>query len=236
MQDVLKEKWQQELQNIEQRRNDPLPEQQKIQKRSQQDKKEQCQTDLETWTGDSERVRNRSKKGMQKWKNCPKIQRAIRGWSGAGWGNQKLARWGWKARQQCVAVQRMLLRSSRFFGVEHRMKKEDMEEQFNQETKKGWRFATDAARLTDDNASSEDGKHTSRSFSTWTPHTSGRVCGSKKSAWSLKRQKKEFPTCRSKSPNGEFTERTCGYVLASRRFQGKIKNMDVVEDFRIKTT
>ena len=28
-----------------------------------------------------------------------------------------------------------------FFGMEHRMRKEEMEEQFNKETKQGWRFA-----------------------------------------------------------------------------------------------
>ena len=48
-----------------------------------------------------------------------------------------------------------------FFGVEHTMKKEDMEEQFNKEAKQEWRFAADAARITDENASSEDRKHRS---------------------------------------------------------------------------
>ena len=37
-----------------------------------------------------------------------------------------------------------------------------MEEQFNKEAKKGWRLAADTARITDENASSEDRKHTSR--------------------------------------------------------------------------
>ena len=36
-----------------------------------------------------------------------------------------------------------------------------MEEQFNKEAEEGWRFAGDAARITDKNASSEDRKHTS---------------------------------------------------------------------------
>ena len=36
-----------------------------------------------------------------------------------------------------------------------------MDEQFNKEAKQGWRFAADAARITDVNASSEDRKHTS---------------------------------------------------------------------------
>ena len=48
-----------------------------------------------------------------------------------------------------------------FFGPEHRMKKEEMEEQFKKAAKPGWSFAADAARITDENASSEDRKHTS---------------------------------------------------------------------------
>ena len=36
-----------------------------------------------------------------------------------------------------------------------------MEEQFNKEAKEGWRFAADAARITDETAGSEDRKHTS---------------------------------------------------------------------------
>ena len=36
-----------------------------------------------------------------------------------------------------------------------------MEEQFNKEAKQGWRFAADAARMTDETAGSEDRKHTS---------------------------------------------------------------------------
>ena len=52
-----------------------------------------------------------------------------------------------------------------FFGTEHRMRKEEMVEQFNKEVKQGWRFLADAARITDDNARSEDCKHTSRRVS-----------------------------------------------------------------------
>ena len=36
-----------------------------------------------------------------------------------------------------------------------------MEEQFNKEAKQGWRLAADAARITDENSSIEDRKHTS---------------------------------------------------------------------------
>ena len=44
------------------------------------------------------------------------------------------------------------------FGVEHRSRKEKMEEQFNKEAKEGWRCAS---RISDERASSEDRKHTS---------------------------------------------------------------------------
>ena len=35
-----------------------------------------------------------------------------------------------------------------FFGIEPRLRKEEMEEQFNKEAKEGWRLAADAARIT----------------------------------------------------------------------------------------
>ena len=33
------------------------------------------------------------------------------------------------------------------FGIEHRQRREEMEETFNKEAKQGWRFAADAARF-----------------------------------------------------------------------------------------
>ena len=39
-----------------------------------------------------------------------------------------------------------------FFGIEHRLRKEEMEEQCNKEAKEGWRFAQDTARITEENA------------------------------------------------------------------------------------
>ena len=36
-----------------------------------------------------------------------------------------------------------------FFGIEHRLRKDEMEEQLNNEAKEGWRFTADAARITD---------------------------------------------------------------------------------------
>ena len=37
-----------------------------------------------------------------------------------------------------------------FFGIEPRLRKEEIVEQFNREAKGGWRFAADAARITDE--------------------------------------------------------------------------------------
>ena len=48
-----------------------------------------------------------------------------------------------------------------FFGAEHRLRKEEMEEQFNKEAKEGRRFAASAARITEEMAGYEDRKHTS---------------------------------------------------------------------------
>ena len=45
--------------------------------------------------------------------------------------------------------------------IKHRLRKYEMEGQFNGEAKEGWRFAPDAARITDEAASSEDREHTS---------------------------------------------------------------------------
>ena len=48
---------------------------------------------------------------------------------------------------------------------ENRMRKEEMEEQFNKEAKQGWRSAADAARITDETTGSKDRKHTSGGLS-----------------------------------------------------------------------
>ena len=39
-----------------------------------------------------------------------------------------------------------------FFGTEHRLRKEEMEEQFNREAKAGRRFAASTARITEEMA------------------------------------------------------------------------------------
>ena len=43
-----------------------------------------------------------------------------------------------------------------FIGIEHRMRREEMED--NKESKQGWRFVCDAARITDENTGREDRK------------------------------------------------------------------------------
>ena len=48
-----------------------------------------------------------------------------------------------------------------FFGIEHRLRKEKMEEQFNKDAKEGWRSAASAARIAEETAGDEDRKHTS---------------------------------------------------------------------------
>ena len=45
-----------------------------------------------------------------------------------------------------------------FFRIEHRLRKEEME-QFDREAKEGWRLVADAARITDERASSVDRTH-----------------------------------------------------------------------------
>ena len=47
------------------------------------------------------------------------------------------------------------------FGIEHALRKEEMEEQFNKEAKEGRRLAASAARVTEETAVDEDRKHTS---------------------------------------------------------------------------
>ena len=48
-----------------------------------------------------------------------------------------------------------------FFGIVHRLKKEEMVEQFNKEAEEGWRLAASAARITGETAGDEDRKNTS---------------------------------------------------------------------------
>ena len=48
-----------------------------------------------------------------------------------------------------------------FFGGEHRVRKEEMEETLNKGAKQGWIFASDSASVTHEKAISEDRNHTS---------------------------------------------------------------------------
>ena len=69
-----------------------------------------------------------------------------------------------------------------FFGIEHRLRKEEMEGQFNKEAKEGWRFAADAARITDGRAGSEDQKHTSGGIFVAVDSNLGAVIGEREGA------------------------------------------------------
>ena len=48
---------------------------------------------------------------------------------------------------------------------------------------------------------------------------------------SLRRQWKAFQLADPEGPNGELIERTYDHAIASHSLQGRIKNMEVVEDF-----
>ena len=65
----------------------------------------------------------------------------------------------WSTERKCM--RRYKEKCDILFGNEHRLRKEEMEEQFNREAKEGWRFAASAARITDEMAGDEDRKHTS---------------------------------------------------------------------------
>ena len=69
-----------------------------------------------------------------------------------------------------------------FFGMEHRLRKAEMEEQFNREAKEGGRFAADAARIPDENASSENRKHTSGGVFVALDSNLGAVIGTEEGA------------------------------------------------------
>ena len=69
-----------------------------------------------------------------------------------------------------------------FFGIEHRMRREEVEEQFDKEAQQGWRFAAGAERITDENAGSEDRKHTSGGVFVAVDSKLGAVAGKEEGA------------------------------------------------------
>ena len=94
-----------------------------------------------------------------------------------------------------------------FFGIEHRMRREEMKEHFNKEANHRWRCAADAARITDETAGSEDRKHTS----------GGVFCRSRLESGSDRQQKKEqsLPSQEMKedSPkHGFMSEEVCWFL------------------------
>ena len=87
-----------------------------------------------------------------------------------------------------------------FFGIEHRLRKEEMEEQFNREAKEVLRFAGDVARITDETTGSEDPKHTSGGVFVAVDSNLGAVVGVEEGAvyfwhsegWTPRNQAKQF--------------------------------------------
>ena len=68
------------------------------------------------------------------------------------------------------------------FGIEHRLRKEEMEEQFNKEAKEGLRFAASAARITEEMAGDCDRKHTSGGVVVAMDSKRGAVMGAEEGA------------------------------------------------------
>ena len=66
-----------------------------------------------------------------------------------------------------------------------------MEEQFNKEAHEGWRFASDAARIQDERASSEDRTYTSGGVFVAADSNLGGSCGSRKEVLSRSQAMKE---------------------------------------------
>ena len=69
-----------------------------------------------------------------------------------------------------------------FFGIEHRLRKEEMEAQLNREAKEGWRIAASAARITEETAGDEDRKHTSGGVVVAIDSNLGAVVGAEEGA------------------------------------------------------
>ena len=70
-----------------------------------------------------------------------------------------------------------------FFGIEHRLMRKEMVEQFNKAAKEGWRFAADAARITDEGAGSEDQTQTSGGVFVAVDSNLGAVVAEKEGVW-----------------------------------------------------
>ena len=68
-----------------------------------------------------------------------------------------------------------------FYGIEHWLRKDEMEDQLNKEAKDGWRFAADVARITDERAG-EDQQHTSGGVFVAVDSNLGAVVGEKEGA------------------------------------------------------
>ena len=91
-----------------------------------------------------------------------------------------------------------------------------MEKQFNREAKEGWRFAADAARITDETVGSEDHKHTSGGVFLAVDSNMGAVVGGgRRGDWFDPRQRRK--NCPSMGERQRMFAIFLGLLLAFRR-------------------
>ena len=119
--------------------------------------------------------------------------------------------------------------------------KDEMEEQFKKEAQEGWRFAADAARITDNNASSEDRKHTSGRVFVAVDRNLGAVIGTEEAAvesilGGMRAFSVYFWHSQDWTPRNEaLLEAVVKQAKATRHpsnsLRGKITQMEAVEDF-----
>ena len=98
-------------------------------------------------------------KYQREWKRSKGVDRNEMGKEGKNLRCELLNGSAWSTERKCM--RRYKGTFDVFFGIEHKLRKEDMKEQFNRKAKEGWRFAADAARIADERATVEDRTHTS---------------------------------------------------------------------------
>ena len=107
------------------------------------------------------------------------------------------------------------------FGIEHRLSKEEMEEQFKREAKEGWRFAADAARITHETAGSEDRKHTSGGVFIAVYSNLGAVVGEKEGTVASIQRRKNRPSMGKRQGLGKCARRSESFRLSFGRMDSK---------------
>ena len=104
------------------------------------------------------------------------------------------------------------------FGIEHRLRKEEMEEQLNKEVKERWRFAADAVRITDERARSEDQQHTLGGVLVAVDSNLGAVVGGEEGAVTfIPGNEGRLPRCAWRSANVCSILRAHGRMVPNKR-------------------